>query len=223
MIAVCLLTCGREHLTERTVETFAAHNKGRQDLVRLHADCSSGTPTLIGDYNTNVILANDGGFGTIHAPAERVPQMVSFRQLIEEAALRGAEFVLWLENDWESVAPIPELDWLRNFRDLDSIVTWRMFGARKMRENGPRAMAGEHRIGTKDKVDWRETPGSGWEFGLTHWAAGGSIATLAHLKSQIHRWRLKDVITAKNDLRTMRPVKNLMFHIGDETTDGFQG
>lgn len=216
MIAVCLLTCGRDDLTVRTAHSFEFFNAGlRSDLICLHADCGGHGPHR--DVETF-------GFRTVHAPRERVPQMVSYRALIEEAALKGAEFVLWLENDWESVAPIPTLDWLRKARDEHGIVTWRLFGERKMRGDGPRAMAGEHRIGTKDRVHWIDClEFEGWQRGHTHWAAGGSIATLAHLESQLHRPRLKDVITAKNDLPTMRPVQNVLFHIGHETTPGFQG
>jgi hypothetical protein len=34
---------------------------------------------------------------------------------------------------------------------------------------------------------------------------------------------MKDVITSANDLRTMRPTKNIMNHVGLETTPGFFG
>lgn len=216
MIAVCLLTCGREELSSRTVVSFREHNRGRSDLILLHAD-AGGPDTL-----RNRVIALNGGFRTVHAPTERVPQMASFRALLEEAALKGAEFVLWLENDWESVAPIPTLDELREHAEA-GIVTFRLFGKRKMREDGPRALAGEHRIGTKDKIDWQPTAGGKWEAGLAHWAAGGSIATLAYLESQYHRKRLKDVITARNDLPSLRVTENIMWHIGEQTTEGFQG
>jgi len=223
MIAVCLLTCGhaggRGELTERTVESFEQHNQGRPDLIRLHADC--GLTWASTDW------VEGRGYVSVHEKREglHVPQMVSFRQLVEAAALKGAEFVLWLENDWESAAPIPSIEVLRAGRDGPlKVVQWRMFGKRKMQKDGPRALAGEHRIGTKEKISWKPAPGwKGWEFGFAHWGAGGTIATLDFLEEQLFRNRLKDVITSKNDLPTLRTVSNRLWHIGDVTTEGFRG
>lgn len=216
MIAVCLLTCGREDLSSRTVVSFREHNRGRPDLILLHADAGGADPIR------SRVIAINGAFRTVHSPAERVPQMTSYRHLIEEAAIAGAEFLLWLENDWESVAPIPTLDELRKYGDAGA-VCFRMYGKRKMRGDGPRAMAGEHRIGTDVKIDWLPTADPKWEAGLAHWGGGGCIATLTHLESQYHRKRLKDVITAKNDLPSLRMTENVLWHIGEQTTEGFQG
>lgn len=220
MIAVCLLTCGREELTWRTVKSFLKYNVlggGRTDLALLHADAGGPSPFEFGANNDLRYM-----FETISCPRDRVPQMTSFRELIGEAAVRGAEFVLWLENDWESVAPIPTLEFLRTTAK-EGIITWRLFGVRKGRGDGPRAWAGQHRIGTNEKIDWQPSKFSGWEFGLAHWGAGGTIATLAYLESQLHRPRLKDVITARVELPSARPTENIMWHIGEETTPGFVG
>jgi hypothetical protein len=218
MIGVCLLTCGRDDLSVRTMESFSALNKSRPDIVRLHAACGGGERGAIG---TDPFLFD---FRTVHAPPERVPQIVSFRKLIEAAAVAGAEFILWLENDWESVAAIPTIEFLRETNKGPSKVQqWRLFGKRKMQKDGPRALAGEHQIGTKEKIKWGPSGLEGWEFGRAHWGAGGTIATLDFLEEQSFRNRLKDVITSKNNLPTLRPRSNIMFHIGDVTTEGFRG
>src|SRR5262245_11916597 len=218
MIAVCLLTCGREELSSRTVVSFRENNRGRQDLILLHPAAAGSDP-----HRSRVIAIN-GSFSTIHSPAERVPQMVSYRELIQEAALKGAEFVLWLENDWESVAPLPSLDFLRETRDDEElkIVTWRLFGVRRMRGRGDRGIVRTTQIGTDIPINWQPTKHAGWEFGRCHWGGGGCIATLDHLESQYHRKRLKDVVTAKPDLPTLRMVDNAMWHIGEESTPGLR-
>jgi len=210
MIAVCLLTCGRGPLTGRTIGSFDSWNYVRKDLFRIHADGGCEQPAIL--YH---------GWPCIDRPPSRVPQMHSFRKLIEEAAVRGAEFVMWLENDWESVGPLPKIEFLREHAKA-GIKTWRLFGEFKMREPGPRARAGEHEIGSKNKIDWKPGP-AGWETGAAHWAAGGSIATLACLEAQIYRPRMKDVITAEPRLPSMRVRENLMFHIGEKTTEGMYG
>ena len=219
MIAVCLLTCGRVELTRRTVHAFEHWHRGiRDDLFCLHAD---GGPW--GDSQIdNCDLAHDFGFVTIDRPDERVPQMASFRKLIEEAALKGAEFVLWLENDWESVAPIPTLEFLQATKKAHDVVTWRLFGKRRMKSKTERGLVRETQIGTDVPIDWQPSEFDGWEIGRAHWGGGGCIATLAHLESQFHRSRLKDVVTAKPDLVSMRPVKNTMWHVGEERTPGLR-
>src|SRR4051812_45055722 len=100
MIAVCLLTCGaREHVTYRTVSSFAAFNSNRRDLYAWHVDGGpSGT-----DQTYNRVLAERYGFATLWKAPERVGQIESFRFFMERI-LRPAEvpieFMLWLENDW---------------------------------------------------------------------------------------------------------------------------
>jgi len=213
MIAVCLLTCGRFPLTRRTVESFGAQNGARPDLIRLHA---------AGDHEIFAARAfiTEGGFVTVHAPNDRVPQMVSYRKLIEAAALKGAEFVLWLENDWESVAPIPSIDFLRRTQKA-GVVCWRLFGARRMQSDTDRGLVKTTQIGTDIPIEWkRDKSEKGWELGRAHWGGGGCIATLRHLESQIFRNRLKDVVTAKPDLLSMRPTSNIMWHVGEERTPG---
>lgn len=209
MIAVCLLTCGRDELTGRTVASFEEFNTGRADLICLHADAGGSE------------LQEWGSFKLIDAPAERMPQMHSYRALIGEAAVRGAEFVLWLENDWVSVAPIPSIEFLQQTRAEHAIVTWRLFGKRRMKSKTDRGLVRETQIGTDVPIDWQPVFG-GWEIGRAHWGGGGCIATLEHLESQIHRKRLKDVVTAKLDLLSLRSVENIMWHVGTERTPGLR-
>jgi hypothetical protein len=99
-VAVCLLTCDRPELTEPTARSFVAWNGVRSDLRLLHADGGS-----TGFANLNI--AKRHGFRTIAAAGERIGQMETLRIFAREAFNLGADWMLWLENDWESVAEIP--------------------------------------------------------------------------------------------------------------------
>lgn len=212
MLAVCLLTCDRPELTARTLASFATHNVGRSDLRLLHADGGSQT-------KDNVDLAEKYGFWSLVAPgaARRIGQMETLRILLSEVTRLGIDWVVWLENDWESVAPLPS----DAFCEAADVETVRLFGRLKFRD-GPRAPAGRLRIGTTVPIEWRaDRPG--WERGRAHWGAGGTIVRTAVLTRQVHQRRLKDVILAENNLVSLRPVENIVWSIGQETTEGFQG
>ncbi len=213
MIAVCLLTCDRQELTARTVASFVAHNRGRTDLELLFCDGGSQTPE-------NCRIAGAAGFKPVYVapPEHRVGQMTTLRQFLKVTGEH--EWILWLENDWESVAPVPTFEWLDNC----GVETVRLFGARKMR-SGPRALAGEHRIGTKELIDWQSLVDlPGWEHArAAHWGAGGTLIRRCRLTRFAHLPRLKDVITADPRLLSLRPVENIMWSIGETTTEGFLG
>lgn len=212
MVAVCLLTCDRPALTAIAAQSFVAYNPGRRELLLLHADGGSET-------GENVGIARAHGFQTLVAPprAERIGQMATLRIFLEAVQRAGAEWMVWLENDWESVAALPN----ERFIATSGMDTIRLFGVRKMR-TGPRALAGPHRIGTREPIVW--TPAMpGWEQGRAHWGGGGTIVRTDVLTRQVHQPRLKDVITADTALRSLRPLHNLMWSLGLETTPGFLG
>lgn len=212
MLAVCLLTCDRPELTARTVESFAVHNAGRADLCLLHADGGS-------QMCENVDLAAAHGFHTLVAPlaTERIGQMETLRIFLAEVTRQQIGWVVWLENDWESVVAMPSTAFL----DDADIETARLFGRLKFRD-GKRAPAGRLRIGTTEPIVW-QTDRPGWERGRAHWGAGGTIVRTSVLQRQAHQSRLKDVILAENNLVSLRPVENIMWSIGQDTTEGFKG
>ena len=210
MIAVCLLTCDRPALTKLCVSSFVQHHGQRTDLLLLHCDGGSET-------DENVSLALSHGFLTLCAPSreERIGQMATLRIFLDEVKDAHCPWMLWLENDWETVAQIPTEDF------LEQADTVRLFGVRKMRY-GHRQLAGSRRMGTEDPIVWTEHA-VGWESGRAHWAAGGSLIRTEILERNRSVRRLKDVIEVENNLWSLRPVENLMWCHGVETTAGVMG
>lgn len=216
MIAVCLLTCGPERLavTCETVGSFLAFNSGRRDMILLHADGGGA------GARENCDVAEDAGFTTIAAPADRVGQIESFRSFMGFVLADPAiEAIAWFENDWASAKPLPPIDFLHRWPGVDQ---FRLYGDRKMRGYGPRAPAGDKHIRTKRPLEWSQSKESGWEHGYAHWGAGGTIVRPRAIKPWLDLPRLKDVIVA-TDLDTMRPKENILWHIGEATTRGFFG
>jgi hypothetical protein len=204
-IAVCLLTCGREDLTARTVDSFLAHNRA-EGMIRLHAD--DGSPS-----ERNRQIAVNAGFDTVHAPISRKGQMAGFRALLRAAIDRRAEWLLWLENDWEWVAPIP----------MDALTLGaecvRLYGALKAR-TGPRAEAGRFIMGTTDPIVWRPI-GGGLERGEAHFAGPPSLTRPYALESLADGARSLKEVSLAGVLDTVRLVDNAVWHIGDTQTPGF--
>lgn len=210
MITVCLLSCGRPNLTAATARSFSSFNGGRSDLTRLHIDVGS-------EDELNARVASWADFRTILQTQERLGQMETLRLFAERIA---GDWVLWLENDWESVGALPPADFFERASSL-SIPAMRLYGERKMRGNSPRAFAGPHCMGTKEPIRW--TPFSqGWEIGQAHWGGGGCLLTAEAFKRAATYPRLKDFMTVENALPTLRPTENIMFHIGTKTTPGFR-
>jgi len=212
MIAVCLLTCDRPELTALAVTSVQKYHQGRTDLLRLHCDGGSLT-----DENVRLAAAYD--FITLTAPcrAERIGQMATLRIFVEAASRAHCDWMLWLENDWEFIAPCPDEAFL-NWTSADTV---RLFGAKKMR-SGPRQWAGTRRIHTQERIEWVPIA-AGWEAGYAHWGAGGTLIRREVLARQLHQPRLKDVIIAENNLLSLRPVENLMWCNGLYTTEGVIG
>ncbi len=212
MIAVCLLTCDRPELTALCASSFQKYHADRADLVWLHCDGGSLT-------RENVMLAEAYGFLTLVAPPreQRIGQMATLRIFLEEAIRMDCDWMLWLENDWEAVARIPDEAFL-NTTGADTV---RLFGEKKM-QSGPRMWAGIRRILTQERIVWTPVL-PGWEAGFAHWGAGGTLIKTDVLWRQRHQPRLKDVIKAENNLLSLRPVNNLMWCHGLVTTEGVIG
>lgn len=153
-IAVCLLTADRHKLTWATVESFLKHNPtAHQDFLLLHADDGSSDRDALFDF----LRARN--FMTVARHDTRAGQMPLLQTMWGHAAALGANRVLHLENDQEWVAPVPQ--------DVVAPCV-RLYGEMKAR-SGPRAPAGEHLMGTKDKITW-ERFGTRWERAReAHW------------------------------------------------------
>lgn len=220
-IAVLLQTCGREDLTRRTVETFCKFNgypggrlSNRFELV--HADDESVSPE-------NMEIAGKAGFRTVFAPKERRGQMAGLKAMC--AALPdGVEWIAYLENDWETVGEWP---WLLS--DCPFVETIRLFADRKAQQ-GPRALAGNKCLASGRDINWVEEYAtiSGVYQPDYHWAEAHFVApsiTRADVLLPLVRScaTVKDICRAR-PLRSVRPVENAVWHLGDtveKQTPGF--
>lgn len=197
MIAVCLLTSGRSYYTEVTLRTFAKHNAGR-DLLLLHADDGSID-------NRNVSLAKDYGFETVFQSPARTGGVTALRSMWNQAALYGCDRILHLENDFEWVSPLPDIDW----------PCVRLYGLLKGRGDC-HSMASPFNLVTRQKIDWRPYI-HGWEQSVAHFGGPPSIIKTPLLIKAVSAARtLKEIGLFEVD--TIRPIDNIVWHIGEVTT-----
>lgn len=202
-LAVCLLTADRHSLTADTVKTFVEHND-TDGMILLHADDASQT-------HWNFEIAKAGEFETVYAnrTGVRQGQIPALFAMWNMAAGRGATHILHLENDQEFVGPIPKR------RDAQTI---RLYGERKMRGDSPRAFAGPHIMGTKERIVWNND-GHDWQRGVAHWGGQASITETEVLLYGIHgAQRIKDISMSLQRLDTLRPRENITWHIDEAGT-----
>lgn len=197
MIAVCLLTSGRAYYTETTLRTFSQHNHG-QNFTLLHADDGSAD-------DRNMELAEEHGFETVYRSSSREGGVPALRHMWNEAARQGCDRILHLENDFEWVAPIPMIDW----------PCVRLYGAMKGR-GALHSLACTRNLVTNEPVEWKPHE-QGWERAPIHFGGPPSIiGTDMLLKAVASAKVLKDIGLFTVD--TLRPVENIVWHIGAVTT-----
>jgi hypothetical protein len=146
-----------------------------------------------------ILADRDHGFDFDTLLSARSAKVRSSRSGYFMTAIAGVavEFMLWLENDWESTHPIPTLEQLRGFAEVDQ---WRLYGHRKNAAGGPRSRAGTKNLGDGSALEWRPSQSiKGWEFTpRAHWGAGGTIVRPEKLEPHrqpfLGRERMKDVI-----------------------------
>lgn len=207
MIACCLQTCDRYDLTVRTLETFAAHN----DLSRfrlLHADDASV------DGDTMRALVKSYGFRTVfQAHDERLGMRMVRWGLISAAVRRGAEWILLLENDIESLRPFP-WDLFEHVKKRKDVCCLRLYGRYKDKEQRDPCLTTHKRRGHAP-VRWRPFRGApeASQIGEIHWSAQPSV-TKATMLLRHHQ------TGEEPDGWTVRVKKNVMAHIGAERTPG---
>jgi GT2 family glycosyltransferase len=202
MIAVALLTCDRVEYTARTLETFARHNDLRK-FILLHADDGS-------EDTRNMDLAQSYGFQTVIDHPVRRGWLVTRHRLLRRAAKR-APWILNLENDIETVREFPWALFRYAAKD-PGISCLRLYGRWKDRARLDACLT--HHKATGKPVNWRSFRGApeASQIGWIHWSAQPSVTRADDLLSH-HRiggpplggW-------------TVRPKKNVTFHIGVERT-----
>lgn len=213
-VAIGLQTCGREDHTRLTLDTLTHYNPTLRDrFILLHADDGSET-------EENQRLASEAGFRTCFAPHERMGQIAGLRRLLAEADRLGAEWFLYLENDWESVLPIPDLTGILTVGEL-SFDCLRLYGATKARA-GRRAPTGRTNMVTGQAIEWRPLAG-GFEFSPScHWAGPPSVTWLPVLKRFSDRAASAKEVSKSLTMPTLRVVENIFYHSAERTTVGFR-
>lgn len=214
MLAICTPACGRPQLTRTTLSSFMKHNPRAQAMVRLMAvdHC-----TAIDD-EANLFAAAEFGWNPIAVGMpSRSGLMWGMRELVHAAIARGCTQMLWLENDWECVAPlnVPGIT-----HDVDCV---RLYGLQKQ-QDGARP-SGALNMVTGMIIPWQdcgEYGGQRWQSAKAHFGGAPSIVDLRCVAPFVDRPTMKDMAKAMGELRTVRPSQNFFWHIGLESTSGFK-
>lgn len=212
-VAVCLLTCDRHDYTKVTLESFSRHNElGRFTL--LHGDDASSDERISP-------LARSFGFRTMVRNIIRRGVVATTRDLIAMARARGADWVLLLQNDFETVKPFP---WELFHRVAADPGVWclRLYGEHKNRD-GSRPAGTRHKGRGGAPIDW-QSYGDGAQVAVAHFSALPSVckSKLAFdLLTLATTMRGAMVASGGIDLNTVRVTENVVWHIGDERTPDF--
>ena len=236
-LGIGLISCDRVEETRRTVETFAKYNTGDHPLdvpgehvVQLfHADDSSTDPALR-------LHAKNHGFHLItkiHEPRQGGQAMR--RQFITAAKNAGCTHIMVLENDWESVRPLP---WaaIKYAFSHDQVYCMRLYGVYRERDPvtglGRRACGKTHYGKGKGTWDPKWMPATHpsfnetIEFGDIHWGAPPNITRIAEAVYLHEDTKSEGGIIRKSaklgNLLTARVVDNVFYHIGYDRTPGFK-
>lgn len=208
-VAVCLLTADRTDYTCRTVQSFSEIHDGIEDgrMIGLHYD--DGSAGYI-----NLMLAEAYGYDNVGCPLTRQGQIAGLRALVEAAHDHECPWVLYLENDWLWQRQVPF-----NVLDHGGADCVRLYGPYKEQGGGPRAPTGPRLMGTKTLIQWSDIPAfPGYQSGKAHWAGPPSITKTALLLPAVRRARTMGEIYRSLHLQTIRPLENMVWHIGQEPT-----
>ena len=218
-IAITLLTCGRVDYTKTTLDTLVAQNPNLvNDFILLHGDDVS-TPS---ERLASIDIAEAAGFQSVYVPKAQIGVSGMTEALFVEAAARGADAVLNLQNDWLSLRPIPVDEILEVLED-EQVYCVRMYGAYK----SSHGRCGIHHGGRKPLavVEWMRHQVPGYEVGEIHW---GHPPAVTRIKEAL---KLTAGAKSESDSRmrsgkltrlTARVINNVFNHIGAERTEGFK-
>jgi len=202
-IAVCLITCGRESYTEKTVRTFDEFNGGDDRFILLHGDDAS-------ESDENLDLAQQYGFTTVMHAKERRGWLTTRIETFKKAAAL-ADWCLLLENDIETVRsfPWPLFDSMRKDKEIYCL---RLYGRFKDLARTQKCLE-THKRREHMSVQWRpwRNAPEPSQVGRIHWSAQPAVTRmdelLLHHKKGIEPGYL-----------TVRVKKNVMAHFGYERT-----
>lgn len=220
MIAVVLLSCDRLEYTRRTIATFRHHNAGGIDCGTFklwHCDDASTDPKVRSS-------AAAAGFAPLVHTEERVGVTEMVRRAARKLEHAGAEWMLLLENDWESARPVPVSAW-REAVQTHGVWSMRLYGAFKERDCA-RPCGTRHRGRSGADPKWRICRGEAepYEVGHIHWGNPPSIARV-DLVAWLHKKarREKDAIVKSGEIPdpVARVRENVVYHIGFDRTAGF--
>jgi hypothetical protein len=203
VIAVCLLTCERRAYTATTLRSFAALNDtSRFEL--LHGDDASSDAEV-------PALATAFGFRTLVRPKSRQGWLPMRLKLFKKAIAKGADWILFLENDHEWVRPFP---WalFEVVSTNDAIGCLRLQGEFKDRRGAEPHMV-YHKSDRRKPVEWRPMTDAPEPAQITriHWSAQPSVTRVDDLMA-LHQHGME------SPRLTARVVNNVTFHIGTVRT-----
>lgn len=204
MIAVCLLTCDRFEYTETTLRTFAALNDcSRFDL--LHGDDASRDSRV-------PKLARSHGFKTVAQSNQRQGWLQMRLRLFTVAQKRGADWVLFLENDIEWARPFPWTLFDFLCAEAPQVYCLRLQGEFKDRAGFDRCMT-YHKDSRSRPVKWKpiKRAPEPTQVGWIHWSAQPCVTRTRALLDR-HQYG-----AVTRDL-TARVVHNVTYHIGEVRT-----
>lgn len=211
MIHVCLLSCDRFDYTVKTAQSFLEHNPSGFRLW--HADDASTDPRLRPTVQAM-------GFHQLEYTDARAGVTEMVRRIASRLQRIGAEWMLLLENDWETVRPFPG-EVFREIQARGDVWALRLYGRYKARNN--RHPVREYHQGRgRASPNWRAF--DGYEVGDIHWGNPPSVARVASVV-----WVHEGVRTEKQAIErsgfiqdhVARVAENVVYHIGTQRTEGF--
>lgn len=218
MIHVVLLSCERAEYTARTIETFLEHNPGPDPRFKLwHSDDASA------DRRVRA-LADEAGFEPLIHTDKRVGCTEMIRRTARKLEHQGAEWMLLLENDWETDRPFP---WpvFEAVQARGDVWAMRLFG--RFKERGDQLASADRHRGRNGAIPgWErfEAAGERYEVGSIHWGNPPSVAKVRWV-AWLHKKasREKDAIARSGKIaeKVARVVPNVVYHIGFDRTPGF--
>lgn len=220
MIDVVLLSCDRLEYTRRTLASFLSHNAAPElaAVFRLwHCDDASTDERVRA-------TATKAGFSPLVYTDARVGVTEMIRRTARKLEHAGAQWMLLLENDWETVRPFPLETWREAVRHYD-VWSMRLYGAFKERDQ-QRPAGTRHRGRSGADPKWHRCGGAteAYDVGHIHWGNPPAVSRV-DLVAWLHKKakREKEAIVKSGEITNpvARVVENVVFHIGFERTGGF--
>lgn len=218
-IAVCLISRERYEYTRQTVETFHQWNQGLQ-LIRLQADDASK------DHRVREV-GQLHGFSQVNILKEPRGGQMMRALAIRSAKAAGATHVYILENDIETVRPLPIAFLAYAFADPE-VYCVRLYGTYKERNNQRKCSPYHLGRGKNEPVLWHLYPNEFNEpatIGEVHWGAQPCITRIEEAlwlhtgtNKESDIWRKCTQLQSK----TVRLMDNVTYHIGEDRTPQFR-